>query len=632
AVSPTITKSAGSSVTTLSYSPPEGLIPEATNIMRVVFGDNATPPQVQTVDFSFEVISVRKAAQIVNIDINGTGRSARPPGATYVGQGAAGGGSVFNGITASSKLPDTVYPDGPFDDNITILGTNLVNSLGQPSTVSFTIGPVCAADSGATPGQFSDNYAALNQDWILVGYLGQTSRTADFTIDGLSDAPIANLYFYTRLDPRDNNRFSCGTYIIPGTTGPEPFPGRGVFINDVTFFRNVPVVNGKISGTFTNTSVLALMSGLTVELPLPQPYVKSFGPTGTGLSSTTPVQINLQDFVSQVVPGSIQLSINGQTVTPTVNKSGDLTTITYLPTGGWPQGATINVKLVFGDTATPQNVQTQEYSFDVLDEAKAAKIINIDINGHRTGNPDPTTYVGMGAAGGGTVFNGLSAESALPDGTDDDFITVTGTNLKDSLGNPTTVGFTISPVAGGNSVTDQGVSADMAPLLGDWVLVAYFGQAPTDSANFVISGLGSATNANLYFYSRGDWPGGYTIGDESPVTFTAATGGFTAGNTIYFKAVPVTDGQITGNFHGIPNAPNLGILSGLTIDLNPAEVAPPGPLSISMQANQVAISWTGAGTLQSADAVTGPWSDVTDASSPYLVSPSGNQKFYRLRQ
>jgi hypothetical protein len=44
----------------------------------------------------------------------------------------------------------------------------------------------------------------------------------------------------------------------------------------------------------------------------------------------------------------------------------------------------------------------------------------------------------------------------------------------------------------------------------------------------------------------------------------------------------------------------------------------------------VALSWSGTGTLQAAGAVTGPWTNVAGAQSPYSVSPSGLQRYFRV--
>lgn len=54
-------------------------------------------------------------------------------------------------------------------------------------------------------------------------------------------------------------------------------------------------------------------------------------------------------------------------------------------------------------------------------------------------------------------------------------------------------------------------------------------------------------------------------------------------------------------------------------------------LSVQKVGNQVQLTWL-SGTLQSADDVTGPYTDVTPtATSPYSVSPTATKKFYRLR-
>ncbi|MBI4327845.1 MAG: hypothetical protein HY674_21655 [Chloroflexi bacterium] len=64
----------------------------------------------------------------------------------------------------------------------------------------------------------------------------------------------------------------------------------------------------------------------------------------------------------------------------------------------------------------------------------------------------------------------------------------------------------------------------------------------------------------------------------------------------------------------VPNRPIENVV--LTIRLNAA--------------GQVVIEWP-AGTLQSADAVSGTYQDVAGAQSPHVTAPSGTQKFYRVR-
>ena len=56
----------------------------------------------------------------------------------------------------------------------------------------------------------------------------------------------------------------------------------------------------------------------------------------------------------------------------------------------------------------------------------------------------------------------------------------------------------------------------------------------------------------------------------------------------------------------------------------------PGPIRLAHNAGQVVIEWTGGVPLQSAENVTGPWTDVPGATSPYSVpTPLGPRKFFR---
>jgi hypothetical protein len=218
----------------------------------------------------------------------------------------------------------------------------------------------------------------------------------------------------------------------------------------------------------------------------------------------------------------------------------------------------------------------------------------------------------------------LPADSALPDGTDNDNITVTGNNLLNSLGQPTNVGFTISPV-GGDDAGDPAGTDPTSPnaLFGQYVFVGSAGQT-TGTSTFTISGLGSESTADLYFY-YGANPN-ISISGATKTTF-APNGIFTVGNTLYFKGVAVTNGTVNGTFGSGP----VSVLYGLTIA---PTAAGPGPkLSISRQGTGVVIAWPGTGTLQSTSTIGGTWAPVQGgATSPYTVTPTGKAQFYRLQQ
>jgi hypothetical protein len=59
-------------------------------------------------------------------------------------------------------------------------------------------------------------------------------------------------------------------------------------------------------------------------------------------------------------------------------------------------------------------------------------------------------------------------------------------------------------------------------------------------------------------------------------------------------------------------------------------LVPPPTLSIARDGANVTVVWTG--TLQSADAVSGGWTDVTGVTSPATISAAGPAKYYRAKQ
>jgi hypothetical protein len=194
-------------------------------------------------------------------------------------------------------------------------------------------------------------------------------------------------------------------------------------------------------------------------------------------------------------------------------------------------------------------------NFGLMTTAPDARIVNIDFNGVRDGDVVGPTYVGQGAAGGGTVFNGLLADSRSPNG---DNLTVSGTNLLDSNGNATTIRFTVSPVGGdvgGTATTDP--TSPLA-LLSDYV----FDHSAANSSDspFVISGLAGA-QADLYFYLNSS-AATVTVDGATASSFTP-TGIYTTANTRYFARVPIVNGQITGHFGYLPNG--TAVIQGLTI-------------------------------------------------------------------
>lgn len=489
---------------------------------------------------------------IVNVDIKGMsnypGPQPDPLNPTYVGQGPAGGGTNFNGVLVDSRLPGGASGDWHGGDFfLTVTAPNLLDSFSNATTISFTTSPV--GGDGGSAVVSATNAATLLGDHLFVGYAPHASdATADFTISGLGSAPVVDLYFY-------GNERAVG---IVGAN-PTPFAGSGIFTSGNTrYFKQVPVSGGEVARTFGSGSTVGGLTIVTLEL---RPFLKSFSPTGNAVRQNPVIEVELEDYITQVATNSIQLIFNGQAVSPAITKPAgtNVTFVTYAP-GNLPQRSTNTVRIVFSDTSSPPLTQTNDFSFVTVSEITAAATVNIDFGGFRVNNSPAITFVGQGAAGGGTVFNGLIADSTLPDGSDNDNLTVGGTTLLNSLGDVTTVSFTIAPVGGRNvgSTTDP---TAIAALLNDAIFVGRFGQA-SGAANFTISGL-TGPAVDLYFYVGPESATRPIIIPGSVPSPFGANGNFTSANTVYFSHVPVTGGQVSGTL-GTTNL-TYAAISGLSV-------------------------------------------------------------------
>jgi beta-glucanase (GH16 family) len=102
-------------------------------------------------------------------------------------------------------------------------------------------------------------------------------------------------------------------------------------------------------------------------------------------------------------------------------------------------------------------------------------------------------------------------------------------------------------------------------------------------------------------------PTGFTSTDQNPSIADATT------NTAGIYDVTVTVGGCTS-------------AAGTTI----VTVNPPVVISIQSSGDTFIVTWLG-GTLQSATNIIGPWFDVSEAVSPWPITPAAPQQFYRVK-
>ena len=94
-----------------------------------------------------------------------------------------------------------------------------------------------------------------------------------------------------------------------------------------------------------------------------RPFVSSISPTENAIDIPVdaPIVIKVEEPGATIQANTIQLTVNGQTVTPQVAKAGTTTTITYDPAQNLPSETTIPVVLTFTDSASSQ--RTANFSF-----------------------------------------------------------------------------------------------------------------------------------------------------------------------------------------------------------------------------------------------------------------------------
>jgi hypothetical protein len=142
--------------------------------------------------------------------------------------------------------------------------------------------------------------------------------------------------------------------------------------------------------------------------------------------------------------------------------------------------------------------------------------------------------------------------------------------------------------------------------------------------------LDAATGSVLNDYAYVTGPANPTI--HTPVPDVTGPENYGSGTYIVFSglsAASITVEATTAGGKGVGSVPRAPINA---IQLVAPTIAPPvtAPM-LGLLRTPTGITLTFEGTLQSADAITGPWTDVV-GSSPLTVAPTAAQKFYRAKR
>ena len=595
-------------------SPLAGETMATLTLLEITLNDGGLYRVRVTNDFGFAdsdpatLIVIPPPAQVtINVDFNTTDGTL----AAYSGTAAAPDlGVTWNGLAVGAEAGSLLIGSVTSDP----LGT----SFGLPTPVTVSLGNFKAYEANEKLAGLAPN---MLSDFVYQPNLGPGGPDGTFTINNLDPWLTYDVYLYGQ-----NGGYAGAVMIftIGGVSHTVANAGNGVTtftagVNYVVFTGLVPDESGTIAGTFNSGKPgdNAAFTGL---------QILQHGPSDPPLIATQPAS---------------QKGLEGGTVTFTVSVTGAEPLSYEWSKDGLPLDEQTATLTLFDVTTSDNGL----YRVRVINDfgsaesdpatltvvAPPAQTINVDFN---TTDGSLATYSGTAALlDGGTTWNGFAvgAEAgSLLIGS------IASDALITSAGEPTPVTVSLGnfKVYEANE-KPAGVASD---LMSDFVYQQNLGPGGPDGT-FAINNLDPLLTYDLYLYAQnGGYAGTATIFTVGGVSKTAANAGnitsFIEGvnHVVFSRLTPDGSGTISGTFNSGKPSDNAAF-TGLQI----AQIGTVAPtLSITRTApDTLSISWTPAGSshrLQSAPAVTGPWTDLSTVSPTTLKTTDAPAQFFRVAQ
>lgn len=523
-----------------------------------------------------------------------------------VGSGEAGINGLSRGTLRTGKLPVISYEPGLYDElllqrantfgnanghtSLGIIGTNRTHALAAGKSnivdiVNVAAGDVAVVSSSAVP-------ATLGRDAIIIA----TNATPDVNVGGIA------IWAH-----ETGSRLADDTTVVASRR--------------VAFFYNATtppgVYNEDAIALFDAAIRWALEPPATIPITIAS---RSPQPNAVAVPLGTSITVALEDgSISQVNSNSIGLTVNGTVLTPNVSKAGSRTTITAQPPSPLPRSSLITVVLTYRDLASPPNSYTNSWQFTTerlplslpaFNQSASGLVVIEAENFHTNAVQGPHQWqfatTPAGFSGDGTMYSlpDSGASLALPDA-------LTTSARLDYRINFTQTGTHYLWVRG----SDGG---------GDSIHAGIDDLDPTGTTLDNIDSpdcCGDRASGGVTLV----WINGTDITSDTRSTFEIAA----AGEHVLHLWMR-EDGMIVDKIL-ITTDPNL-VVSGVGPDESIHVGGEPPKLAAVQVAGGLRISWTGSGTLEQADAVTGPWTNAPDQANPQTVGISGTAKFFRIRQ
>jgi hypothetical protein len=423
----------------------------------------------------------------------------------------------------------------------------------------------------------------------------------------------------------------------------------------VELFKNLPVNLAPTPGRFClgartgGATDNHWIDDLTITtFPAPTaPIVSSFFGTAGGVS------ISIRDGVTQVNPAATKLTFDGAVAAPNQSKSGGITTITYSPPSLLPVGSRHTVALTFADTAIPSAFKTVDWSYVV---------------GNYTSIPVSYAIPATVALANAPGFNVRSvqarSDAVLSNTVDRALAQLAGILIDPGTTRPYVDEANLAGAVGGYVNEADVINYDEAADHGNFTGSGGF---PEKSFPGIPGKGGHKDNYSVEILTYLELPAGFSTlgincdegfalfagpeaqgpwlvkvsqsdpgrrGEDTIFAVIAPIGGLYSFRLVFFEgredsslewfSIAPSGQKVLVNDRKNPGAIKAwrNVIAPMRSYLNP-------PI---FQGGNIILSWTAGGTLQSADSVNGPWTNVVNASSPFSAAPSGGKKFYRIKQ
>jgi hypothetical protein len=405
---------------------------------------------------------------------------------------------------------------------------------------------------------------------------------------------------------------------------------------------------------------------LSATVDLPAPAEGAFvtltpAPNAQNVLPNTALTIVHRDGKTVWTAENVSLRLDGVAVTPTFTKDANLATITYQPSAMFPSGSTHTVSLGYldagGQPATLEwSFQVAAYKGPILDKVNGYPAILLGAaqqtadQGGRTGTAgdlalDTGVVAGVGYVSDASFLNAATADDTL---TIAFFIKLRSVRAgsafwanSPSSNNGTrgyqahvpwsdsTIYFDTSGCCGADTQRINLNISQFPDYTGDatwWQQWRHFA--------FVKDGAEKRIYINGKLFHSGG-------GDPLKTDFTTLLMGGGPSNTEnrmdgFLDDFVIYNGALTeAQALSLSGGAAPGSIAGLIAhwDYNTVIVSAPEINAITQSGGNVTVTWTNGGTLQQAEAVTGPYTDIAGATTGTYTAPaSGSQRYFRARQ